>query len=252
MSYSHRIGALPLNRSTIQAEAESLFWRFVHEVGEQHVMNSGIVFEEVYVAVIFPEYKIDVQEGLDLGFAPDGQKILGQYDPIGNRVLIDACIGPCSDDPRRVFTLWHEVGGHGVLQGSWLRNEFERLRRTDPLVTTDLDIAPEAREWLERQANIFAGHAAAPLPLVNAMTHRTFRLTKPLFYFKPGHYWLDIAGRAHRQYVSSFGDLCRAVARAIRHRFGGLSVEALSYQVQQSKLVLDKSRKQVGLFRVAS
>lgn len=76
----------------------------------------AISFSSVYDNVVYPQYEIIVEEGCDLGVDDEGQKILGEYDPLSNIAYIDDAISEESNDPRRTFTLWHEVGGHGVLQ----------------------------------------------------------------------------------------------------------------------------------------
>jgi hypothetical protein len=89
-------------------------------------------FDAAYNEFIYPKYDITLTEDQDLGIDDAGNKILGSFDPLDNAAFIDVSL---SDDPRRTFTCWHEVGGHGLLQGEWLRKELTRLRRVDRLIT---------------------------------------------------------------------------------------------------------------------
>src|SRR5262249_12484155 len=158
--------------------------------GRADLVTRGLRFDDVYDDIIYPHYGIELDESRHLGADDAGKKILGCYEPTRNRALIDRSL---RDDPRRVFTLWHEVGGHGVLQGQWFRDQLNQ-RSFEAIVTTDASLAPDTVDALERQANIFASHAAAPSWLVDAVIAKVFRPTKLFLFFGPCLYWLEVNG----------------------------------------------------------
>ena len=80
-------------------------------------------FDAIYSEIIYPMYEIEIKEIAISDLMKKAPKFLGEYDPFENTAYIDRIINEDSDDPRRAFTLWHEVGGHGILQGDWLRSE---------------------------------------------------------------------------------------------------------------------------------
>ncbi len=158
-----------ISQKAIIERAERLINEFVQLRGGKHnVLMSGLCFDRVYEEVIYPNYGIEIDESKELGDDDEGKKILGYYEPFANKAYVDVSL---RDDPRRTFTRWHEVGGHGILQGDWLRKEGSKTR----IVTTEEDISPIALDVLERQANIFAAHAVAPSWLVNGLISRLFR-----------------------------------------------------------------------------
>ena len=118
-----------------------------------------ISFDTAYNEIIYPTHGISLIEDADLGYDEQGQKIFGKYDPLENAAYIDVSL---KNDPRRAFTCWHEVGGHGVLQGGWLRRELGRLQRRGCLTTTETSMSFCTMNVMERQANLFAANAAAP------------------------------------------------------------------------------------------
>jgi hypothetical protein len=193
-----------------------------------------VSFDTAYNEIIYPKYGIALVEDSDLGFDSTGEKILGQYDPMENTAFINVSL---RDDPRRAFTCWHEVGGHGVLQGQWLRKEFSRLSRQGCCVTTEASLAC-AKDTMERQANLFASHAAAPTWFVCHALVELLDLTRPIRYVGPATYTLTFNKSWCRFKVDSFADLCRILAKAIQWRFGGLSVEALSYRIQKMPYIV--------------
>ena len=159
------IRPLPKLSSEIIAAAESLSLRYVEELRDLALL--GISFDRFYESVIYPDYGIVLEEECDLGFDAHGSKILGQFEPASNRVYIDASLSRSLQDPRRTFTLYHEVAGHGVLQGEWLRAEFGRVSQSGKLTTTEAMLDLKTVNVLERQANLFAAHVAAPRWLLN-------------------------------------------------------------------------------------
>ena len=114
-----------LKTSEIQNRAEQLTLAYAEQVGLD-AARLGISFQAVYEELIYPDYGIELQEGLDLGFDDTGRKYFGRFLPMENIVQIDRIISDDPNHPQRAFTYWHEVGGHGVLQGDWLRKQLKR------------------------------------------------------------------------------------------------------------------------------
>ena len=238
----HHIQPPSLSRHTIIREAEDLTKRFARVFGLKPPLLA-INFDLVYEHVIYPEYEICLVEDQDLGHCDDGAKILGIYEPLSNTVYIDETIGPTSGDARRTFTLWHEVGGHGILQGNWLRAELNRLRRSSAIITTEESLDKDTSDTLEQQANLFAAYSAAPTWLLNYAIKTTFDVTRPIRYIGRRKYCLDVRHTTRFYDVENFNELCRIIAHHIKWLFGGLSTEALSYRVERSPLVVDESRE---------
>jgi hypothetical protein len=240
------IKAPPYSARQIIQQAEDLTKEYARSV-EPEAALLGISFDAVYEQLIYPKYGIVLVDDQDLGFTDCGDEILGKSDVLNNT----AYIGLGKKDPRRTFTCWHEVGGHILLQGQWLRNELRRMGSGSHLVTTEdcLDLA--TTNALERQANLFAAHAGAPTWLLTYVIRDTYDLTRPIRYIGPREYCLDV--RDHRRYydVESFNDLCRIIARHIQFRFGWMSVEALSYRVEQNAALRDETKKSLWLNRTA-
>jgi hypothetical protein len=235
----------PFGFPQIINRAEKLIEDYRSIVGTSTMLHQGLHFEDVFEQVIYPNYEIELDESKDLGFDENGKKILGCFDPKGNRAFIDNSL---EDDPRRVFTQWHEVGGHGVLQGEWLRNQLNRQRT---IVTTEESLSPNTISILERQANLFASHAAAPSWFVDAVIVKIFRPTKPFLFFGPCRYWLDVNGMICCHHVDGFDELCRLIAWKIQRFFGGLSKEALGYRIKESPRVVDRTIPTTLLFRLS-
>lgn len=225
----------------IEARAEQFVEEFTTILGgKRNLVLNGLRFDPVYEEVIYPNYGIALDEGKELGFDDDGRKILGYFEPSENKAYIDVSL---KNDPRREFTRWHEVAGHGVLQGPWLR------KLTSRAVTTEDDLSPETIKVLERQANLFAANVAAPLWLVDAMIVRVYRPTKPFIYLGPSGYWLETNGQSRRYHIFDFDDLCQTIAWSLQPYFGYLSKESLGYRVRETGWVVDRTRPPVRLFR---
>lgn len=218
---------------------------------EPELALMAISFDGAYEQVIYPDFGIVLVEDEDLGFDDDGKKILGQYDPWENTAFIDASLHSTTRDPRRTFTCWHEVGGHGILQGDWLRQQLGRNRRGDCVITTEDSIDLATTHALERQANVFASHAGAPTWFLNHAIRETYRVTRPIRYVGPGKYCLDVRGHCQRYDVEDFNDLCRVLALNIQWKFGGMSIEALSYRIEDTPFVVDVTRRSFRLQRTA-
>lgn len=225
----------PFSRQEIIRRATDLIRGYARCVGDDFAML-GMNFDVIFEEYIYPEYEIELVEDQDLDVDENGEKILGLFQPEFNRVFIDPSL---KGDPRRVFTLWHEVGGHAVLQGDWLRREMNRIGMVRGIVTTAPMLTPQAEGILERQANLFAAHAAAPVGFVSYAIYKTFGLNRPYRYIGPGRYCFALSSGTRSREVADFTELCNCIAYYIKHWFGGLSVEALSYQVAESKMVVD-------------
>ena len=201
----------------------------------------GINFDHIYNEYIYPELGIQLVEDVDLGYDESGEKILGLFQPNENIAFIDRMLKQ-TDDPRRTFTCWHEVGGHGILQGEWLRTQLAVDDRYDSIVTTAQTLSPKVEGVLEVQANIFAGLAAAPDWLVDHAIMTMFRLSRPKRYVGSQRYSFDVLGTTYTRHVSSFDEFCQQIARPIQRFFGRLSVEALGYRVAESRCVFDATK----------
>jgi hypothetical protein len=231
--------------------ADALTIEYAHCVGLERARH-GISFEALYRNVIYPRYEIEIVEDCDLGF-DQGQKILGSFDPVRNIAFIDKVLSPRGSDPRRAFTCCHEVGGHGVLQGNWLRSELKQLDERSQIVTTQASMSPETETVLERQANLFASHMAAPTWLVVYAIQRAFKFDlRTRFIFQGrGHYSFCTRWGTRKMFVEDFEDACKKIAFYIKRWFHGLSVEALGYRVQECPLVIDQTARSFHLHRVA-
>ena len=242
MRDSQQIQAPKFTNAEIIKRAEELTKRWARHVGP----DIGLVltsFDAIYNEIIYPEYEIKLKENCDLGFDEEGVKILGEYDWMENVAYIDQAINEETSDPRRAFTLWHEVGGHGVLQGDWLRKEQSRVSGNHRLVTTELSIKNQTIDVLERQANLFAANAGVPLWLLEYRMRQVYRPTRPFRFIGPSRYCLDVNGRCRYGDVSTFDDLCRFIAYYVKSSFGGMSSESIGYQVAKTYLVRDVSTR---------
>jgi hypothetical protein len=242
----------PFSQAEILERAGRLIDQYCAIVGRSELFRWGLHFDDVFEQAIYPLYGIQLDESRDLGTDPQtGKKTLGEFLPEENIAFIDRSL---KDDPRRIFTLWHEVAGHGVLQGQWLRDQLRKLRvRHRRIVTTEDSLSPAAIDMLERQANLFASHAAAPEWLLHAVIVKVFRPTKLFVYIQPCTYWLEVHGRKCRYFVDSVDHLCALIAWKIQPHFGGLSKEALGYRIKESGWIADRSSvSSFRLFRSAS
>lgn len=239
-SRNRPIPAPPLSRVQIIQTAERLSESYIGSVGLMAVLQQGLKFERVFESVIYPQFEITLHDRFDLGADDDAHQILGEYDWVENIVYIDRSLGQGSADPRRTFTCWHEIG-HAVLHGPWLRSRSTTDTGENLIVTTEDSLHPDAIETMERQANLFASHAAAPGQLLDAALAYTFRPTAFFPFFRPCVYCFHCVGVRQRRYVESFADLCLCIARFIKPIFGGLSTEALSYRLAKHPLVRDRS-----------
>jgi hypothetical protein len=198
-------------------------------------------FDRIYEEFIYPEYEIELVENRDLGHDQFGEKILGKYLPQRNTAFIDPDLSHDSDDWRRAFTLWHEVGGHGILQGDWLREQMQIHENFGDVTTTEFSLSNKTVDKLERQANLFAANAGAPLWLVEYTMKRVLRLTRPIRYVGPARYCLDVLNSRRYVQVNSFNHLCQLIGYYIRPTFGGISAECIGYQIAKSNWVVNET-----------
>ena len=245
-----RIEAPPFSDRRIVQTAEELTKKYVRATNPDPVLFS-INFDHIYENYIYPEYEIALEEDCNLGRDEHGKKILGRFDVDTNTAYIDASLGPGSRDPRRTFTCWHEVGGHGVLQGQWLRRELSGFQHARSIVTTEESIDGRTHYELDRQANLFAARAAAPTWFLQQVVQETYQPTHPLRYTGPGRYCFNVNRATRYHHADDFGHLCRIAAYYISWRFGGLSHEALGYRLVQIGFITDASRPGLRLNRVA-
>jgi hypothetical protein len=232
------IDPLRLSRKQIVAIAEQLSRSYAWLHGDFPANYFTIGFDHMYDTLIYPKYGISLEEGDDLG-EHNGEKVLGYYDANANTIALDSILNDKSDlvSAKKVFTSWHELG-HALLHGSWLRAHPGRYA-DGRVITVESGILPETVDRFERQANLFASHAAVPQWFLDFVLESTFRLTRPIRYVGPARYWLEVWGCKKICPVSRFQELCVDIAYQIRRRFGGLSIEALSYRVRASRWVVD-------------
>lgn len=246
------ISAPDLSRPEIISRADVLSRRFSAIKTVEWILQNGYFFNDLYEHVIYPDYEIEIVENARLGVASDGLKILGQYGPVESCALLDETIGVRSGDRRRVFTIYHEVGGHGILHGEWLRSQLLDGRRAGSLVTTNATLTGGVHGRLERQANLFAAHLAAPRWLLRIVMKKLFDLRNPYRYTGPGTYGMWCGRSDVKVRIDTFDELCRFMASKIRHRFGCLSAEALGYGIKECGLVVDCTRRRMRLRRVGA
>ena len=222
----------PMSKRQILEKAHQFWLEYIREVGPEYVLNRGVDFDEVYDAVIYPHYEIILVKDEDLGLDDLGDPILGRFIPKENTALVDNKLFK-TRDPRTVFTEWHEVTGHGVLQGEFLRKTESNNQK---LYSTEksMNLIENTFEW---QANTFAANIAAPLNFVYCVWVKMFGMWRKMRYTGPGYYNLSLLnGTNLRFYIGSASELARRIAGLMKRYFGGLSIESLSYQVQRAAI----------------
>ena len=163
----------PASRNDIVNEAHDVFLEYVKAYGTEHILTHGINFHEIYDAVIYPRVEVQLDMTRYLGQDEDGDLILGQFDPYKNIAYINKQLID-DNDPRLIFTIFHETGGHGVFHGPYLR----RHKRNHPtLNTTASTIIHEEMMPFERQANSFASNLAAPIPFIRLLCKLHYHLS---------------------------------------------------------------------------
>ena len=231
--------------------AQRLMVQYESIVGRDYIKKEGLHFDHFYERVIFPKFNISLYEDEDLGVDADGRKLLGRFDIRGNVAHLDQAISRESKDPRRIFTCWHEVAGHGVLQGEWLRNQLDPSSGCAFIDVTEYSLSPYDERILERQANLFASHLAAPGWLIKHAIEKIFRPNGPFVFKEPCNYWLDVQGLGTNGYVVDAGQLCQRIGSKISGHFGGLSAEAIGYRIAELGWVRDLSKRDLHLRRAS-
>jgi hypothetical protein len=227
-----------LSRKKIVLIAETLTRSYARMHGDTPKNYFTINFDHVYDTLVYPRYGILLEEGDDLGEC-NGEKILGYYDAFTNTISLDGILNDTSDliSRKKVFTAWHELG-HAILHRAWVRTHVGQFS-DGRIVTVESAISMEASRKLEQQANLFASHAAAPQWFLDFVIQSTYDLNRPIRYVGPARYWLEVWGCRRMCPICTFAELCMNIAYHIRHRFGGLSIESLSYRVHSSRWVTD-------------
>ncbi len=234
----------PMSKLQIQEKAYMFFSEYVREVGPEHVLNCGIDFDEVYDAVIYPRYEIIFVKDEDLGVDDFGEPILGRFLPRDNTALVDNKLFK-TRDPRRVFTEWHEVVGHGILHGPFLRKS---ANNNPSLFTTPkgISLLENAFNTLEWQANVFAANVAVPKSYIYCIYAKLFGTRRKIKYCGSRRYSLIFNNSFWPVYASSPLNLAWIIAKRIRHYFFGLSTESIAYQVLD--VIIDQNGYNRGEF----
>lgn len=229
-----------LSKKDIVAKADRLIKDYAL-LPEAWVLDRGILsFDEVYLHHIYPALEVVLRQAPPAR-GPDGQEILGQYDPWTNKILIRIP----RRDARWAFTCYHEVG-HAVLHGPHLR--AQRDSRGVQVITTAASIDPRATATFEWQANTFAAHTAAPYWFVRKVLREDLGLTsaRPYRYVGPGRYCFSKHGRSSQSAVRDFKHLSWRLASLVSWRFGGLSREALGYRLIEEGIAVDLTARRLS------
>jgi hypothetical protein len=243
-----------LSRKRIIEIAEGISWSYALLNGNVPTNYFTLNFDSVYDSYIYPTYRINLDENEDLDYH-DGEKVLGCYDPEHNTIHLDPVLNDLDDldHHRKGFTFWHELG-HALLHGGWLRAHVGLIGTR--LITTETSLSSDALAKMEHQANLFASRAAVPQWFLDFVMKSTFSLIRPIRYIGPSKYQLYPWGDCQQSYAETFQELCRIIAYPIRHRFGGLSIEAIANRVRESNWIDDvtgesKHRGTLPLYRTS-
>lgn len=233
-------------RREIIRRAEQLIDGYAREVGLDW-LRIGVSFDHVYDHWMYRHFRIDLVEDDDLGHDDEGAKIWGKFLPGDRLAYIDRSL---KNDPRRAFTCWHEVGGHGVLQGDWLRMHESRLRNRE-IITTEASLQVEMSEALEWQANLFASHAGIPTCVLHYQLNRLLGIERPVRFIGKSWYTLVVGRRTHRHFCETFDQLCLWMAFYVKPFFGGMSQEAISYRISGTRFAVDCTKRRFEVLRRA-
>lgn len=224
----------PMSKVQIWQRAFEVYLEYVREVGAEHVLRHGVSFDELYDAVIYPKYEVILDRNEYLDVDDEGVPILGEFLAKENVALVDRKLFENSD-PRTVFTECHEVIGHGILHGPFLR---KNARKYPKLYSTEkgMGLTKGGFDWrtlntFEWQANAFGVNVLAPRNFVYCICIKLFDLKHKINYRGPGCYHICLNNTKFTFYIYSVKELAWKIARLMKHYFGGLSSESLSYQV---------------------
>jgi len=216
----------PMSKEEILKRAHSFWLEVVSQFGMRYLLRRGVDFNEVYEAIIYPKFEICLDTTNDLGVDDFGDIILGRYIPKENTALVNKKLFE-QRDPRTVFTEWHEVAGHGVLQGEFLR---QHLKNYDKLYTTEksMKLIDNSFEW---QANTFAANVAAPRIYVYCLFEQLFGTRGKIPFRGACKYSLCFNEHHWEVYANSPFELAWKIATRIKRFFWGLSAEVIAYQL---------------------
>ncbi len=224
----------PMSKESIRGEAHELWVEFVNLVGPDHVLRYGVNFDEMYEALIYPRYEIELDRNQSLGEDDSGVPVLGEFLPVHNAALIDRRLFE-TNDRRLIFTTIHEVIGHGILHGPFLRKhakKFPRLLSTvDSTGQTKHGFDLRQMNTFEWQANAFAANVVAPRTYIWCLWIKLFGTDRLLTYRGPGEYFLSYMGKPRSFYVNTPYHLAWVIAKKMRYYFWGLSTQCIAYQV---------------------
>lgn len=238
-----------LSRKRIVQIAEDISCVYAMLHGKTHPNLFTINYEHVYDTFLYPQYGIALEEGDDLSDC-ENETVFGYYDILTNTVALDATICDPQNalSSKKAFTFWHEIG-HAFLHSEWLKSQIATYPN-GRVITTESAISRETSDKLEQQANLFAAHAAAPTWFLNHVIETTFGLNHAICYRGPYNYQLYPWGVRKQFQIENHRQLCRAIAYNINHRFGGLSIEALTYRIAESKWVRDECCREAAPVRL--
>lgn len=238
---------LPLSAQEIIRKAALEFRRYA--VFNKNVFELGMSFDSMYEEYIYPTYEIGLKYE-DLGFDEAGQRILGTFLPVEKIAKIDSSL---RKSPQRVFTLFHEVCGHGILQGDWLRKNMARLQhgRVASVEHTPDFTYDHGLEW---QANLFAAHLAAPTQLITEFATKKLKLNRTVEFKGPGFYGVETVDGYREFRCQTFDAILTMLALPLQRYFGHLSVQSLAIRLGECGVAVDrapKPRTSNGINRVA-
>lgn len=224
----------PMSELQLLHKAHEIWLKFVRAVGPEYILNHGVDFDELYDSVVYPEYEIELVRNENLGVDDEGTRILGKFLPKDNTALVDKKLFE-TEDPRRVFTQCHEVLGHGILHGPFLRknaHKYARLYSTEKAV----GLAQSTFDWkkfntFEWQANTFAANVITPKNYIWCLCIKLFGMKHKINYIGPTKYCLYFNGKDSFVNVGSPYQLAWQIAKRMKGYFWGLSTESLSYSV---------------------
>ena len=92
-----------------------------------------------------------------------------------------------------------------------------------------------------RKPCLFAAHAGVPSNLLAFFLRKRLGVTRPIRYLGPATYQLMVQNKLQYYRVSDRLEMCRVLASHVKRYFGGMSVEAISYRIDECGIVKDCS-----------
>lgn len=224
-----------LSKHEIRQIAQHHTNRFEQVVGSQTIAAEGFAFSLFYEQYAKPLLGVRLIDGVDIDQPDDGSEVLGRYIPSLDLIQISTIVGPGSADPRRAFTLWHEMG-HAILHSYFKDRRLLGRETQSPRSTTSDHAAGRCNGDAEWQANVIAGMLGAPARWLRFAVYTALNCDKSIIFTSPTTYTI---GRDHcsRVWCDSVDELAEAVARRIALRFGGLSVQSIAIQLKEERFV---------------